>query len=252
MVTQIPTLFIGIGGIGCQIAGTISDMLPEEARGYVGFVGVDTDINDLTKRQKEKHNIRYIQTSESWDVNEYLSRYPENEKWFPEQRIIRGRNMTNGAGQVRALSRLSFLASQESGKFDLIFEEIDRIRRVTANPNSNLVIVIVGSITGGTGAGMFIELPLLIRKTLKTKYGLDDCTIRGMFIGPDITEKVQPEDFMKENVRVNGYTCLKELNAFNIHHIERDDIPDEVAKSIELENYDSNDTSPKNVPYNYL
>lgn len=252
MITQVPTLFIGIGGIGCQIAGAISDMLDESARDYVGFIGIDTDINSILDRQKEHHVMNYIQTSDDWNVEEYIKMYPEHDKWFPKDNILRLRKMLNGAGQVRALSRLTFNAAEKSGKFNPIFSEINRIRKIGNNQNTKLVIVIVGSITGGTGAGMFIELPLLIRNNLRVKCGVSSCTIRGMFVGPDITEDIQPEDFMKDSVCVNGYSCLKELNAFNIHHIEQADMPDEVAHSIEIENYDSYNMSPENVPYDYL
>ena len=252
MINQVPTLFIGIGGIGCQIAGAISDMLNDNARDYVGFIGIDTDTNDLTERMGENHHMNYIQTSEDWNVQEYINLYPEHDKWFPEDNILRLRRMLSGAGQIRALSRLTFTASEKAGKFDLIFDEINRIRRVDGNIQTNLVVVIVGSITGGTGAGMFIELPFLIRNKIKEKCGVNKCTIRGMFVGPDITEDVQPALFMKDSVCVNGYSCLKELNAFNIHHITQNDMPDEIAHSIELENYDSKNMSPDNVPYDYL
>ena len=252
MVNQVPTLFIGIGGIGCKIAGAISDMLSSADRDYVGVIGIDTDLNSINDRIKEGHRMSFIQTSDNWKVEDYLSLHPEHERWFPDSVILRKRKMLKGAGQVRVLSRLTFAAAEESGKFDPIFTEINRIRKVGANRNNNIVIVLVGSITGGTGAGMFIELPLFLRNNVKNKCGVDSCTVRGMFVGADITEVVQNETFMKENVRVNGYTCLKELNAFNIHHIEQNDLPNEVRTSLELENYDSENNSPDNVPYDYL
>ena len=253
MIHQVPTMFIGIGGIGCQIAASISDMLDDEARKRVSVIGIDTDIKSLGERRKEDHKMHLIQISEDWSVNDFLTAHPEHEEWFPEDNMLRLRKMLKGAGQVRALSRLTFVAAAHSGKFNPIFTEINRIRRVAADLlDPSVVVIIVGSITGGTGAGMFIELPLFIRDNIEVKCSVSSCTIRGMFVGPDITEDLQTKKFMKDNVCVNGYACLKELNAFNIHHIPQPDMPDEIAHSLKLENYDSEDMSPENVPYDYL
>ena len=252
MINQAPTLFIGIGGIGCQIAGAISDMISKEDRKYIGFIGIDTDVTDLSKRKQENHHIHYIQTSGDWDVQEFIDRHPEDDKWFPQDNTLRLRKMLTGAGQVRALSRLTFKAAEESGDLNLIFSEINRIRKVDERGTKRLVIVIVGSITGGTGAGMFIELPLFIRSKLMDECAVPECTIRGMFVGPDITSKFQNQDFLVENVCVNGYACIKELNAFYMHHMDQDDLPDAIANSIEIEHYDNTNKSPNNVPYNYL
>ncbi len=78
---------------------------------------------------------------------------------------------------------------------------------------NNLTVMIVGSLTGGTGAGLFLQLPLYIRKVTKD-FGLDSLIIRGMFVGPEITANVQPSKINRDAVRVNAYSCLKELNAF--------------------------------------
>lgn len=249
---KIPTVFIGIGGVGCKIAGKISKMVSDESRRYVGFIGIDTDKNAIDKCKAENYAMTYIQTSGDWDVNEFLDKHPDDEKWFPEENILRLRKMLAGAGQIRPLSRLTFISSQEENAFAPIAHEIQRVREVDGIGANNLVIVIVGSITGGTGAGMFIQLPFLLRNMIKTQMGGFDYTIRGMFVGSDITCDVQPEDFMRDNVMVNAYTCLKELNAFNIHHIVESDMPDVVTHSLELENYDNTDLSPDNVPYNYI
>jgi len=252
MRNQVPTLFIGIGGIGCQIAGTISDMIDEETRKHVGFIGIDTNGGDIKNRESENHKMFLIQTSEKWKVETFLDNYPENKEWFPTEKILRKRKMLAGAGQIRALSRLTFIAAEKKGKFEPIFDEIKRIRQVGVATGDRVVVVIVGSITGGTGAGMFIELPFLIRKNIGEICGVKDCTIRGMFVGSDITETVQNKDVLKSNVRVNGYTCLKELNALYIHHIDNKDLPDVANNGIRLENYDHTNTSHENVPYDYL
>ncbi len=254
MMNQVPTIFIGIGGIGMQIAATISDKINANARDYVGFFGIDTDIKSINKRRKENHHyMNYIQISEEWRVDDFLKENPELNEWFPQDPILKLRYVQTGAGQIRSLSRLAFISAEQKNKFQPIFDEINRIRKIGSNADKNLVVVIVGSITGGTGAGMFIQLPFLIRSKLLENCGIDTCSIRGMFVGPDITESAQHKPFMKHSICVNGYTCLKELNAFNLHHSkERENLPDEIRQSLRLENYKHDDFSPSNIPYDYI
>jgi hypothetical protein len=247
-MNQVPTLVLGIGGIGCKIAAAISDSLSNEDRKYVSIIGIDTNVNDLSKL-RDKHQMEIIQTSDDMEVSAYLEAHPEYLEWFPDNDFLRERTMTDGAGQVRTLSRLAFLASVESGRFNPILQEITRIRKVDGNPhNKNLTVMVVGSITGGTGAGLFLNIPFYIRELIKSQAGIKQCVIRGMFVGPDIMEDVQPSQTNKDAVCVNGYTCLKELNAFYM----RPAIGKEIANNLRLEFYKHNDTSVQNVPYNYL
>ncbi|MER2080361.1 MAG: tubulin-like doman-containing protein [Ruminococcus sp.] len=211
-MNQMPTLVVGIGGIGCRIAANISDMLSDEDRKYVGVVGMDTNVNDI--KHLADHKMKIIQTSDERTVREYIRKNPRYAEWFPINKFTLDRGMVNGAGQVRAISRLAAIAAEESGKFTPLKDELQRIREQHGeNINKNLAVIIVGSITGGTGAGLFIQLPFYIRKILKNSDGLNSVIIRGMFIGPDITAGVQPSNVNKDAVRINGYACLKELNA---------------------------------------
>lgn len=249
-MNQVPTLVLGIGGIGCKIAAAISDSLSNEDRKYVSVIGIDTNVNDLSKL-RDKHQMEIIQTSDDMEVSAYLEAHPEYLEWFPDNDFLRERTMTDGAGQVRTLSRLAFLASVESGRFTPILQEITRIRKVDGNPhNKNLTVMVVGSITGGTGAGLFLNIPFYVRDLIKSQAGIKRCVIRGMFVGPDILEDVQPSQTNKDAVCVNGYTCLKELNAFYMRlHPE---LGKRMKNNLFLEFYKHDDKSVNNVPYNYL
>ena len=210
-MNKIPTLILGIGGIGCRIAANINDLLRPEDREHIAIVGMDTNVNDL--KQLENRGIRTIQTSDDRKVGEYLQMHPEYMRWFPVNQFTVSRGMLNGAGQIRAISRLAALAAEENGLFIPIKEEIQRIRANRGQSGvGNLTVMVVGSITGGTGAGLFLQMPYYIRKVMKNEADLN-IIIRGMFVGPDLTVDVQPSKINRNAVRVNGYTCLKELNA---------------------------------------
>ena len=48
-INKVPTLLVGLGGIGCSIADMTASMLDEETKKYVGVVGFDTNAEDLIK-----------------------------------------------------------------------------------------------------------------------------------------------------------------------------------------------------------
>ena len=206
-MNKVPTLVVGIGGIGCRIAATVSDLLTKEDREFVGVVGIDTNVNDL--KQLKKRGMRTIQTSDNRTVRDFITENFFSASWFPLDRFTAGKSMVNGAGQIRAVSRLAAIASEKQGKFLPIKEEIQRIRK----DNGQLTVMVVGSITGGTGAGLFLQLPYYLRKVMHETSGKGDIIIRGMFLGADMTADVQPSRINRNAVQVNGYACMKELNA---------------------------------------
>lgn len=237
-MNKVPSLIIGIGGIGCRIAAGISDMLSDADREYVGIVGMDTNVNDLKKM--DDHSVKTIQTSDERKVIDFLREEPEYLAWFPVERFTINQGMLNGAAQIRAISRLAGIAAEERGNFSPIKEEISRIRYHHDKFSNNLTVMIVGSITGGTGAGLFLQLPFYIRKLIKDDTGLENVVIRGMFVGPDLTVDVQPSDINKEAVRVNAYSCLKELNALYLTQT-RDN------NNLEIDYYDHRDIREQHI-----
>ena len=52
-MNKVPTLLVGLGGIGCSIADMASSLLSEEDREYVGVIGMDTNVEDLKKAEDQ-------------------------------------------------------------------------------------------------------------------------------------------------------------------------------------------------------
>ena len=211
-LVRSPTLLIGIGGIGGQIASKVNKSLSDRDKSRIKIVVMDTNTNDLEKF--ENSNIPYIQTSKNQSVQSYLDSTPDYLKWFPTDPFINNKSLIAGAGQIRAVSRLGALASKGNGDFGKIKKAIDEILE---NQGDTLVravrVMIVGSATGGTGSGLGIQLPFFVRNTLE-QANIPNALIRGLFLMPNITEEKQSTPSTKSAVNVNGYAFLKELNAF--------------------------------------
>ena len=73
-----PTLFVGVGGTGCDIVKRVAEMCRPGETENINFVCLDTNVNDLTSIAKSKARIYYVQTSNTQTVGDYLS-YDEDE-----------------------------------------------------------------------------------------------------------------------------------------------------------------------------
>lgn len=207
---RVPTLLIGIGGIGGRIVSSVFDQLDVKDRSTVEMLVLDTNINDLG--DVEKKGIKCLQTSDNKTVQQYLAANPKFCEWFPSNPLINSKNLIDGAGQIRAVSRLGGLSSEQAGNFDDIKKGIDELNRERGeDAKKTLKVMIVGSITGGTGSGIGLQLPYYIRDLLKETANV---LVRGLFLTADITEEKQQTSNSKKAVFVNEYAFIRELNAF--------------------------------------
>lgn len=210
-----PILLIGMGGVGGRIVAQIDRMLAKDSprRDKVAILAIDTNVKDLRKLREQ--GIETIQISDERLVRQYLKDHPQYMSWFPNNIFLNNRGMLEGAGQIRAISRLAALAAEEEGKFRPIEEAVRRIAAVTGSGlKENIMTMVVGSVCGGTGAGMFIQIPFYVKKVIQKVLAIPNVMVRGMFLGPDIMAPIQPGDLNRQAVYVNAYACLKELNAF--------------------------------------
>lgn len=215
---RIPTLLIGIGGIGGRIVQNVYKELNVLDRSTVEMLVLDTNMNDLS--DVIDLGIPSVQTSQNSTVLDYLMTNENYRSWFPSNPLINDKNLIDGAGQIRAVSRLGALASEHAGEFETIKECIDRLNRARGNAlTTNVKVMIVGSVTGGTGSGVGVQLPFLIKDYLKD---FPNVLVRGLFLTADITEAKQKTENSKKAVYVNEYAFIRELNAFYRAQLESD------------------------------
>lgn len=208
-----PTVLIGLGGIGSQTVDKIYSMMDESQRKNTATAVLDTDVGDLQKLESIEVKI---QTSPDVKVGNYVYEHQEIMEWFPyEYAKINDMMLSDGAGQIRALSRLSFYSALERGAIFALDKAIEKLSLLNDSVYTNDVnVVTVGTIAGGTGSGSFIQMGLYMRKYFAEKNPNASIFIQGVFLLPDTITKtgsmVQSE---WENVQFNAYAALKELNA---------------------------------------
>lgn len=250
--TRVPTLLIGIGGIGGQIIREVEKSLRDYDKQFVQMICLDTNTNDLEK--SDSQNIPRIQTSENQTVKDYLEQHPEYKEWFPTNPLINSKNLTQGAGQIRSVSRLGALAAEDAHHFDVVKEAITCINQnVGATTRNMMRVMIVGSVCGGTGSGMGIQLPFFIREQIEELAHMPRVIIRGLFITPELVAEKQDTIDKQSSVYVNGYAFMRELNAFYCAQTSQ-----KAAQKLHIEHYsptyrDDDPTSMANpVPYDFL
>ena len=212
----VPTLLVGLGGIGSIIVERVYTKIPVERRqGRIAVHAFDTNINDINQREHLKGNI--TQTSSDITVGSYLERADSSVlEWFPHEiQLLKRKTMTDGAGQIRCVSRLAYHAAMKEGKLDELEDKIKHIFSASGDSfSSSMRVMIVSSLAGGTGAGIFLQTALYLRELFEESYNKSTVLIRGAFILPDVLihTKTIPEN-QWDNVRSNAYACFKELDA---------------------------------------
>ena len=212
-----PVLLIGLGGIGSQVVNKVYEMIPPEERKkeQVAVCAIDTNVNDLDGLGQL--NDRTIQISGREPVWGVIKENEEVKSWFPyEFDIVNNKMMTDGAGQIRAVSRLAFYDAMRKKKFAKLEHIVTRLFLASEEQHSrSLKVMVVSSLAGGTGSGMFIQLGLYLRHLFEAeKIRQESTLIRGAFLLPDVLVHNRVVRYGEvEHVRANGYACIKELNA---------------------------------------
>ena len=223
-MVDTPTLLIGLGGVGGRIAYEVWKKVPEASREFVGIHIFDTDSNPDSglgkKEYKPLWDARMItQTSPPMMVKEcYLSHQASTQvgRWFPYGDAIGQQPMTEGASQVRSVSRLALLDTMVRGNMRELDATIEKL--LVVRPQQGIAafhVLIADTLAGGTGSGMFLQVALYIRQYLEAMRGRTNVVIRNVSLLPGLF--VQTGDFKNEpqkqqNVLANGYAAIKELD----------------------------------------
>ena len=211
-----PTLLVGLGGAGSKVVTRVSKLVSEEQRDHLGFAVFDTDINELRDIQRANPFIKIIQTSTKLSVGEYLNIDTHaRDTWFPVNAILNSKTLTEGAGQVRAISRLAFDTAIRAGKMEQLHEAIQDLYKLEeGQAEQALRVIIVSSLAGGTGSGLILPVALYLKNYLATHFRQSANITRGFFILPEVFDLVIPGQAERNSLRSNAYATLRELDAF--------------------------------------
>lgn len=195
-----PTLFIGLGGTGAAILTALRRRILQrlwaghrlesidnfKVASFLYFDTFSGQAKDQEARRSENEAddpiapLVALQRADSiqagLDPAKYLKRdslrgtceldnYPTVKAWLPAEELS-SINLEEGAGQIRAMSRLLFfdrfpeLQTQVSSRVRQLRQNLtdqDQLRRLGIETTNNVNVKIIASAAGGTGSGTFID-----------------------------------------------------------------------------------------------
>jgi hypothetical protein len=242
-----PTLYIGVGGTGMEVILRIRRRILSAVWGPPGrparldslanfpvaqFIHFDLDqgavvetgksqITDpLAERVKLADDDKLV---EPFEIERYsksdddLARYPHIEDWSPlSPKKIRelGIDVSKGAGQIRAISRLYFFDKypkvKEKIRAKLVWLKsgLSKDAQLKALDldldHSKFRVVVIGSVAGGTGAGAFLDMGWLAKWIARETVSVAE--VEMMLFLPTGYQGAN-----KERTEANGYASLMEL-----------------------------------------
>lgn len=210
-----PTLIVGLGGTGSKVVSMVAQKTNSKQRKHVRFVCIDTDVNDLRKLHEQNPAIVTIQTSAPYSVGEYLNNnHYARDVWFPTHHILNAKTPTEGAGQVRAISRLAFDTCVKEGAMAPLEKAIEELYPLNGDAvQQALRVIVVSSLAGGTGSGVILPCALYIKAFLEKHLKRSASVMRGFLMLPDIFFGGKSSEEIG-NLCCNGYAALRELDAF--------------------------------------
>lgn len=201
-------IMIGVGGQGCRIVDMVVNYL--DSRGGIpkneAFIFIDSNESDLSgicRNIKTSQAIIYKKSLPMPSGAIFTARNP----WFPEKYMALVGGI--GAGQRRVFGKALYSIHRDG-----IGEIINKAAQdLAAKTNEKgFVVIIVGSLGGGTGSSIISDLSMDIRNWIQTNFR--DPIILGFGILPSLDE---------EKITVgNAMATLKELH-FIMSQKERKD-----------------------------
>jgi len=128
---------------------------------------------------------------------------------------LNGKTLTEGAGQVRSISRLALETVIRAGRIEPLHEAIQSLYKVEEDKaDQALRVVIVSSLAGGTGSGLILPVAMYVRNYLATHFRQSANITRGFFVLPEVFYEVIVGQAERNNLKSNAYATLRELDAF--------------------------------------
>lgn len=226
-----PALVIGLGGTGKDVVRQIMGKFTERDKNPNGdslirylVIDADPDLSMFTAEKPVFLNPSISATEFTQYVASKDSTFQFINRWLPKDKVREIGCPQNGAGQIRSLGRMIFYHNLSNKtrirmEIDKIIESLIGEARASeklnlpSGANPTIDVYLVYSIAGGTGAGMFMDLALLLKTTGKQV----DINIKHfallpeIFLGTGATINLSH----RNRIKANGYGALVDIELMN-------------------------------------
>ena len=217
------TLVIGIGGSGngavLRAFSIAEQKLCSDYSGYVKFLAVDADSNELDRLDKKGLDIFDLSIPGADYRLEPECRSPFSKSFINED--FPNRTLTGyGSNQRRLMGKSKLYDGKDGATNDQLLR--DKIAGYfdgdwTALKEKPVDIIVITGITGGTGSGTFIDIAALARSACPCQ---SNVTLYGYIMLPDTMERIAITNDVRKRLFSNGFAALKELESFESINME--------------------------------
>lgn len=232
-----PTLVVGLGGTGARSVRLLKRSVERyfRSRGcevppIIRYLVVDTE--DLRNQHGEQalDADEYVNLGSDFDANrvvEFMEQteglYESIREWWTGTGHDAGRiRVKNGAGQMRDVGRLALYVGYQQlvdrmkstlGQLQNV-SNLQKAQQILApiglKPDPSPQVWLVGSLCGGTGSGIFLDIAYILRDLLQTR---STFLPNGIFVLPQafMPSMIGKVD-LQRRIQANAYAALLELN----------------------------------------
>ncbi len=222
------TILIGLGGTGVKIIDTIKGEMQKRFQygwqQHVSFLAVDTDDWDLrdARNLTREECVCAIRPGIHNTVVQGYHAYPKAWRRFVDEdqahMIVGFPPMPAHRKRLIGRMRLHYKFPGDRGVDE---EIVDKLREQKCNVlmpfppylADHYDVYVIGGLSGGTGSGMLMDFPALIRHAFGPR---DQVMIHAVVTLPDTMAALDPD--RADDMNANGYAALKELEYYQQLH----------------------------------
>jgi len=237
-----PTIIIGIGTSGLYTLENAQRFYYETYKTNkpknVEFIYIETNESNRPVGTPIGNDITrvYISLDNMAEMIAELKTSCNNPSWLPDSRVVLTAGL--GAGGIRSCGRLAMWGRNQRGdNFGNVINAITNAYAKVMHVNNNdtnlaaqPTVFVTGSLTGGTGAGVFIDMGYLVRHIIQNIK-----EIYGLFLLPNEPKVIRGFEVMYGN----AYGAIKDLEFYNkIENNYKEMWPNGFTKDLEVPPYE--------------
>lgn len=214
-----PRIYIGAGGSGRRMVALIKravesdpNLTPEERQGFQ-FLAIDADEyqNDCKPLDPDTEYVHIAGFRPTLARQADYMAEPVKDWWYDSYTPP---YIQQGAGAVRLIGRLCYFYHYPRIR-DAFQQALQRATGYSAGKRvaGEVAVYIIGSLAGGTGSAMLLDLAFMARQTASYR----QIYVNAAIMLPDVftVTQVLTQQKFKDRWMANGYAALKELVWFN-------------------------------------
>lgn len=213
-----PTIIIGIGSSGLYILENAQRFYYETYKTNkpvnVEFIYIETNESNRPTGTPIGNEIKrvYIGLDNMAEMISHIKNTCNDPNWLPDSRVALAAGL--GAGGIRSCGRLALWGNNQQGNnfsnvinaINYAYASVMHIDNNEEGRETSPTVFITGSLTGGTGAGIFIDMGYLIRHLI-----MDIKDLYGLFLLPKEPTEIHGYEVMYGN----SYGAIKDLEFYN-------------------------------------